>query len=236
MNRNAHPPNWLLRGLVLFSIGIHTVLVLHLSGVYRSRAMSVIEFSLRDESVLPQRNIPRPRFRPKNLPKPVTQMKVVAENRLPPPMKPVKMDPYKADAPDTIAQSLGQELNSRPLQHHIPGNSIEAWEPVAVSGVSSDTYDSPDSYLEMIRFRIEKNKLYPATARNQGLKGRVILSLVISLQGEVHSLIIKTSSGYEVLDNAALSAVRRAVPFPVPPGKFFKKNISLTIPILFEII
>jgi periplasmic protein TonB len=236
MNRNAHKPNWLLRGLVLLSIGIHTILVLHLSGVYHSRAMSVIEFSLRDERVSAQRNIPRPRFRPRNLPKPVAEMKPAAENRLPPPMKPLKMDAYKADVPDIAGASLGQQLNASDFQHAIPGNNIEAWQPIAAVGISGDGYDSPDSYLEMIRFRIEKNKLYPATARNQGLKGRVILSLVISLQGEVHSLNIKKSSGYDLLDNAALSAVRHAVPFPLPPGKFFKKDIYLTIPILFEII
>jgi protein TonB len=236
MNRNAHTPNWLLRSLIIISIGIHTLLVLHLSGVYRSQAMSVIEFSLRNERVSPQRNIPRPRFRPKNLPQPVTERKMVAENRLLPSIRPIKMDPFKADVPDTIGQSLGPELNSGALQHNIPGNSIEAWEPLAAPGVSGDTYDSPDSYLEMIRFKIEKHKLYPVTARNQGIKGRVILSLVITLRGEVNSLKIKKSSGYDILDTAALSAVRNAVPFPTPPGNFFKKDIYLSIPILFEII
>jgi periplasmic protein TonB len=236
MNRNPHSPNWLLRSLVIVSIGIHTVLVLHLSGAYRSQAMSVIEFSLRNERLSPLRNIPRPHFRPKTPPQPVTERKLVAENRVLPSFRPIKIDPFRVDIPDTIGESLGQELNSHALQHNIPGNNIEAWEPVAVPGVSRDTYDSPDSYLEMIRFKIEKNKLYPVTARNQGIKGRVILSLVITLRGEVNSLNIKKSSGYDILDTAALSAVRNAVPFPAPPGKFFKKDIYLSIPILFEII
>jgi periplasmic protein TonB len=236
MSRNPHKPNWLLRSLILFSIGIHTVMVFHLSGVYSSRAMAVIEFSLRDESVLPQRTIPRPRLRPKNLPKPVSEMKTIAENRLAPSIKPIKIDPYKADMPDTLGASIGQQLISGVPQTNIPGNGIEAWQPVAVPSVSSDTYDSPDSYLEMVRFKIEKNKLYPATAKNRNIKGRVVVSLVISLKGEVHSLTIKKSSGDDMLDNAALSAVQRAVPFPAPPGKYFKKDISLTIPILFELI
>ncbi|MDD9302611.1 MAG: hypothetical protein HUK40_09855 [Desulfobacter sp.] len=39
-------PNWLLRGFILVSIGIHLVIVLHLTGIYQSRAVSYIELSM----------------------------------------------------------------------------------------------------------------------------------------------------------------------------------------------
>jgi TonB family protein len=50
---------------------------------------------------------------------------------------------------------------------------------------------------------------YPDTARRQGWEGEVLLRLFIAADGAVQRVEIARSSGYEVLDGAAVTAVRR---------------------------
>ena len=219
--------NWLLRSLIIGSIGLHTIAFFYLAGIYRSRNMTVIELSLRNESA-PQRNIPRPRLRQK--PKLPDKINPVVPRQPAPSIKPIRMSPVEADLPDGIAESINDTFGVI-----APPTGVQAWDPAIVPGFSVENFDSPDSYLEMVRFRIEKNKLYPEKAKRENMRGRVILTLIITLDGEVASLSVQKSSGYPMLDDAALSAVRRAMPFPVPPTRFFKKDIFLNIPILFEI-
>lgn len=227
---NRKKPNWLLRVLIIGSIGLHSVMFFYLSSVYRSQNTTVIELSLRDESALPQRDIPRPRTRPRNRPQPPDKILPTVIRHAPPANTPVQMASVPKDLPNGISESIS---DIRGMQ--APPAQFEAWEPAAVPEFSLETFDSADSYLEMVRFRIEKNKQYPEKARLANMRGSVIISLVITLQGEVGSISIKKSSGHALLDDAALSAVKHAVPFPVPPARFFKKDILLNIPIIFEI-
>lgn len=223
-------PNFLLRGLIVASIGLHALLYLHITGIYNSHNVSMIELSLREDSTLPQRAIPRPRPRPPNKPQPQEAIKTVT-TRIPPPLiKPVQKLPAPADLPSGITESISDASETQAQL-----TQSLAWVPAALPKLSLETFDSPNSYFEMVRFRIEKNKRYPETAKKKNLRGRVIISMLITLHGKVESIAVKKSSGYDILDHAAMAAVERAVPFPAPPARFFKRDILLNIPILFEI-
>ncbi len=50
---------------------------------------------------------------------------------------------------------------------------------------------------------------YPLSARRNGAQGRVILSVQVSAGGASNEVLLKRSSGYAVLDDAALQTVRR---------------------------
>lgn len=51
--------------------------------------------------------------------------------------------------------------------------------------------------------------IYPRTALRLGQEGRVILTLLVRVDGSVDDVQVTTSSGYQRLDKAALKAVRR---------------------------
>jgi TonB family protein len=51
---------------------------------------------------------------------------------------------------------------------------------------------------------------YPDLARRSGLEGKVLLGLLIGLDGRVEAVDIDKSSGYQVLDNSAADAMRNA--------------------------
>ncbi|TAN06190.1 MAG: energy transducer TonB [Rhodanobacteraceae bacterium] len=67
--------------------------------------------------------------------------------------------------------------------------------------------------------RIERigNLNYPDAARRRHLHGNVVLSVTIGADGHVRGVTINTSSGYRVLDDAAIRIVHLAAPFPPIP-------------------
>ncbi len=61
------------------------------------------------------------------------------------------------------------------------------------------------------------NLNYPDEARRQGLSGALVVSVWVAKDGQVKKIKIHRSSGYSVLDEAALRIVRLAAPFsPFP--------------------
>jgi protein TonB len=64
------------------------------------------------------------------------------------------------------------------------------------------------------------NLNYPAAARRQGMSGRLIMTVSVRRDGSVEGVLVNESSGFKLLDEAALRIVHLAEPFPpVPKGK-----------------
>ncbi|MCZ7625697.1 MAG: energy transducer TonB [Candidatus Methylomirabilis sp.] len=59
---------------------------------------------------------------------------------------------------------------------------------------------------------------YPLTAREKGYEGTVFLRVLVRVDGRVERLTVDRSSGYEMLDRAAVDAVREWAFFPAKRG------------------
>jgi periplasmic protein TonB len=82
-----------------------------------------------------------------------------------------------------------------------------------------------------IRDSILGNLQYPMLARRRGWSGQVELSFTIAPDGQVHDLKILTSSGFPILDEQAMTAIRRSAPFRPPPPVV----ASLVMPVTFRL-
>ncbi|MDW8308492.1 MAG: energy transducer TonB [Verrucomicrobiales bacterium] len=60
---------------------------------------------------------------------------------------------------------------------------------------------------------------YPPLALRLGYQGKVVLRIVVNPDGSVASVEIEKSSGYKILDNAALEHTRRHLRLKNPPGE-----------------
>jgi TonB family protein len=60
---------------------------------------------------------------------------------------------------------------------------------------------------------------YPALALQRGYQGRVVLEIVVQPSGEVASVRVAESSGYQILDDTAREHVRRHLRLRQPPGE-----------------
>lgn len=67
--------------------------------------------------------------------------------------------------------------------------------------------------------RYVDRKPYPRLAELMGWRGTVRVRFVVRTDGSVEGVEVVTSSGYEVLDRAAVDAVKRAAPYDRPPAE-----------------
>jgi len=222
-------PNWLLHSLIGVSLGIHLVIFMHITGIYRSRMLNYIELTLKDVSGPPKRDIPRPRHRPKP-PDRVREVKRLKVTQRPiPQLKPISIEPAERDLPDSLVERI-----SRPDIPNYPGLNITKWSPPEELVAESD-YATSNSYIEIVRLMIEKHKHYPNLARAKRIEGRVTIRFMITPQGDVKNVEISRSSQHKILNGAALKAVKDAAPFPKPPGHRYQGKLTLEVSIVFEL-
>ncbi len=86
------------------------------------------------------------------------------------------------------------------------------------------------SNFEYIRNLILKNLTFPATARNRGLTGKIVVSFLLKEDGQVENIAIISGSGHEILDSNVVATIRRIAPFPKPPAR-----AQLVLPIVYHL-
>lgn len=222
-------PNWLLRGLLGVSLAIHLVIFMHLSGIYRSDALSYIELTMRDMSRPAARDIPRPRCRPKT-PEVQEVHRLNATQRHVPRLAPMKLEPAEKNLPDSLMEGIAM-----PDIPDTPGLEVADWSPGALLDDTGGDFLTAQNYLEMVRLKIESHKKYPDTARVRNIEGRVTIRFVITLEGAVREVEVTEHSRNRVLDLAAVRAVKDAAPFSRPPRRFFEGDVPLELTIVFEL-
>ena len=77
------------------------------------------------------------------------------------------------------------------------------------------------AYMEAWRAKVERvgNLNYPEEARKRKVSGSLILDVALNPDGSVNQIIVRRSSGYKFLDDAAIRIVELASPFaPFPPA------------------
>ena len=98
--------------------------------------------------------------------------------------------------------------------------------PQAVASLAPDTPAPPpteliasleNQYKSRLHALIEANKRYPRIARKMHYQGRAKVSFVIRRNGQIEQIQLVESTGYAVLDNAVIDAIRSVsgqLPFP----------------------
>jgi protein TonB len=95
-----------------------------------------------------------------------------------------------------------------------------------------DRSNAIPTWRSSIAALLERNKRYPAGAKNDRGVAQVVFSL--DRKGRVVSSRITTSSGSAALDREALDMIQRAQPFPPPPAVMPGTEISLAVPVRFN--
>jgi protein TonB len=83
-------------------------------------------------------------------------------------------------------------------------------------------------------YRINPLPEYPIIARKRGYQGTVILEVLIDRNGKVVDLLMAKTSGYPILDKAALTSMKN---WSFEPGMVGKERTAMwvRIPIKFEL-
>ena len=124
-----------------------------------------------------------------------------------------------ASLPEKPALGLEKSLNKKPQKKENQVNLSSKDTKI----IKENLY----SWGSKIHGAIERQKFYPSGTRAQG---RVILNLIIHSDGRLVKTEIFKSSGTALLDNAALTAVKRAN-FPEAPEGLIEDKYRFQIPI-----
>ncbi len=76
----------------------------------------------------------------------------------------------------------------------------------------------PAEQWAVIESALERSKTYPRMARERGIQGVVHVRFKLRPSGDVETVEIVKSSGYDILDSASVRTVYRAAPMPYVNG------------------
>ncbi|HLJ00963.1 MAG TPA: TonB family protein [Bradyrhizobium sp.] len=127
-----------------------------------------------------------------------------------------KIQEKEIETPRPVVQPPAPETRAPPKTEHI--------------GQFSEAADK--AYNALVFGHLQRFKRYPATAR--GASGVVVVRFELNRAGEVIESAVTKSSGHAVLDQEALTLLKRASPFPpFPPTKPGERD-SYTAPVNFS--
>jgi periplasmic protein TonB len=95
-----------------------------------------------------------------------------------------------------------------------------------------DRSNAISTWRSSISELLERNKRYPADAKSD--RGIAQIAFSIDRKGHVMSSRIVKTSGSAALDREALEMVKRSQPFPPPPAALTGTEVSLTVPVRFN--
>ena len=90
-------------------------------------------------------------------------------------------------------------------------------------------------YFALLNTHLSNYIIYPEQARRIGIEGESVLAFTVTHLGQIHSSSLVASSGFDILDGAALDVLRRAIPLPLFPNRMRSKKLYLNVPFLFHL-
>jgi len=91
-----------------------------------------------------------------------------------------------------------------------------------------------NDYLAQVRRQVNKHIEYPRRAIKEGLEGLVVLRVQLDRLGNPLSIEL-AQSAHDILDKAAQSAVKDALPFPAASERLEGSQFQFLVPIVFKL-
>jgi len=101
--------------------------------------------------------------------------------------------------------------------------------------VMNPTQEAMLRYQDMVKQKIQEVRRYPLWAKKQEFQGVVHITFVVLSNGEVKNVIIKNSSGFNILNNEALATIKRASPFSPFPEGLKKPFLEMEVSVVFRL-
>lgn len=91
------------------------------------------------------------------------------------------------------------------------------------------------AYFAKLKRRLEGVGGYPEIAKNQRLQGEVKINFTIQKDGKLGGLRLVSSSGYRILDEAALELLSDAAPYEVFPEEWNIEQLTIPLRVIYRI-
>ncbi|WP_104744581.1 energy transducer TonB family protein [Helicobacter acinonychis] len=126
--------------------------------------------------------------------------------------------PKEVTTKDVVKDTTKQEESNKTSEGAT--SEAQAYNP----GVSNE-------FLTQIQTAISAKNRYPKMAQVRGIEGEILVSFVVNIDGSVTDIKVVKSNTTDILNHAALEAIKNAAPlFPKP-----KEVVHLKIPIAYSL-
>ena len=89
-------------------------------------------------------------------------------------------------------------------------------------------------YVRAVQERIVNAIYYPQQAKQVGWEGNLRLSLNLTANGTLKEIRLVKSSGYRILDDAAMDVAQKQAPYPPFPPQIDSQEIWVDVPIFYK--
>jgi periplasmic protein TonB len=134
-----------------------------------------------------------------------------------PPSNPVDTRPAETPAPSAAAPLTSSQPEpapsspATPMPQEAPMQTAKTAQGPAASETPVQTSKADHRWLaESLWRRVAELKRYPSSARLNGQEGKVVLKAIIRSDGHLIEVTVQKSSGHQILDAAAIEAVKLA--------------------------
>ncbi len=169
-------------------------------------------------------------------PKPLVKKREVHKKQIQAPPKPVISELQAIEKPQEEVKEVSkeQEVIKEEVQEASEATTIKsspdafAQENIKIMRFSEGM---DNEFLRAIRLAIQRRHEYPHLARQRGYEGRIIVKFLLDMKGKVSKIEVVKASKHDILNKAAVKAVKRACrDFPRPDEITF-----IEIPIVYEL-
>ncbi len=163
---------------------------------------------------------------------------IIPQKKLPPPSskhKPLKSETRKEEERfSEKPEKLPHKVRSLSLIDGIDNKEYPRMDSEKEDESSDEELISLDTqefkyvdYFTSIRKQIEEVWLYPVKAMKKGISGKVLLRFTISKEGKLVDVQVLNTSGYKILDDAAIKAFKIASPYKPIPDTLNKNKLNI---------
>lgn len=149
-------------------------------------------------------------------------------------------EPLVENVPDTATSDRPSEAQLSVTEPATPGSGGKAGAqeaaPAGSSAADAAAGGRPAAkadYGAILLAWLERHKDYPRVAQKRRQQGVVLLYIVLDRGGRVIEAHIQESSGYRLLDDAALAMLKRAQPLPPIPDDIQEERFRFVVPVQF---
>jgi protein TonB len=144
--------------------------------------------------------------------------------------------PIKGNRSGDYSQAGRRSPSARtPHEKLFDSDIIAKLTPKESEGAKSDngiTFDTKEykyyGYMQRLREKIEGIWKYPAEAAERKINGELYIRFTIKKNGRLAAVELVHTSGYEILDDAALRALRDADPYWPLPDSWNQDSLTIT--------
>lgn len=137
--------------------------------------------------------------------------------------------------------------NSRPYEKFLPLNTAGNPNAGYVDYLDDPNLEEGDAvdintreyrflgYFTQMRKAIELTWVYPMAAVRSGLQGKVDLQFKVARSGELTFIKVRKTSGFKILDDAIVEAIKLAQPFGKLPASYEKEVLLVNATFVYQI-